>query len=222
MSIVVRPPLAPTALPPIALVAGLAVRAIVAQRLPTRDVAIKWPNDVVVRRGEPGIGRKVAGILVEGAIAGMRVEHAIVGIGINVARRAFDGELAARATSLAIEADEADASHASHASRDRSTLDRGALVVALVRALRAELDSFLRAPAELGRRLAPFDALRGERVRFGARASGAAMDGGGVEGGGEGCVEGIGDGVHDDGRLRVRDARGVVHLAYAGEITVVA
>ncbi|MFO0827375.1 MAG: biotin--[acetyl-CoA-carboxylase] ligase [Phycisphaerales bacterium] len=54
-----------------------------------RDVGIKWPNDVIVD------GRKLAGILVE------RVRPcAIVGIGVNVRQSAFEGELAASATSL--------------------------------------------------------------------------------------------------------------------------
>ena len=40
---------------------------------------IKWPNDVLLD------GKKVAGILVESAIAGEDVRHSIVGIGVNVA-----------------------------------------------------------------------------------------------------------------------------------------
>ena len=40
---------------------------------------IKWPNDVLLD------GKKVAGLLVESAIAGDQVRHAIVGIGVNVA-----------------------------------------------------------------------------------------------------------------------------------------
>lgn len=55
------------------------------------EVGIKWPNDTVVA------GRKLAGVLIE-----RRGDLAVVGIGINVGQRAFEGELAARATSLAI------------------------------------------------------------------------------------------------------------------------
>ena len=40
---------------------------------------IKWPNDILLN------GKKVAGILVESAIAGDDVRHSIVGIGVNVA-----------------------------------------------------------------------------------------------------------------------------------------
>ena len=56
---------------------------------------IKWPNDVLLD------GKKVAGLLVESAIAGGQVRQAIVGIGVNVALDAeeFD-ELSGAATSL--------------------------------------------------------------------------------------------------------------------------
>jgi BirA family biotin operon repressor/biotin-[acetyl-CoA-carboxylase] ligase len=58
---------------------------------------IKWPNDIVTRRG-----KKLAGILIE------RVELAegpcaLVGIGVNVLQESFPPELADRATSLALE-----------------------------------------------------------------------------------------------------------------------
>ena len=55
---------------------ALAVADIVA---PDRAVRVKWPNDVLVDGG------KVAGILLESAIAGGgAVEHVIAGVGINI------------------------------------------------------------------------------------------------------------------------------------------
>lgn len=56
---------------------------------------IKWPNDILLD------GKKVAGILVESAIAGDEVHHSIVGIGINVALDADEiDEISGGATSL--------------------------------------------------------------------------------------------------------------------------
>ena len=56
---------------------------------------IKWPNDILLE------GKKVAGVLVESAIAGDDVNHSIVGIGINVALDPEDfDEIASEAISL--------------------------------------------------------------------------------------------------------------------------
>ena len=74
--------------------AALAVRAAAA---PWAELKVKWPNDLVTPAGE-----KVAGLLLETALAGDRVVQAIVGIGINVnwERAEMPPEIAARATSL--------------------------------------------------------------------------------------------------------------------------
>ncbi len=56
---------------------------------------IKWPNDILLE------GKKVAGVLVESAIAGEQVHHSIIGIGINVALEADEiDEIAGGAISL--------------------------------------------------------------------------------------------------------------------------
>ena len=73
MSLLVRPVTpAPThrLLP---LLTGLVLAETVARHLPDADVALKWPNDLLVN------GRKAAGILVEGAAGA-----AIIGVGVNV------------------------------------------------------------------------------------------------------------------------------------------
>jgi BirA family biotin operon repressor/biotin-[acetyl-CoA-carboxylase] ligase len=95
-SVLVRTGCPPARLPPIALVAGLAVRDAVARAAPEAHVAIKWPNDVLVE------GRKVAGILVEAITVGARVEAVVVGMGINVHSREFPPDVASRATSVAL------------------------------------------------------------------------------------------------------------------------
>src|SRR5581483_105763 len=83
-SVVLRPPLAPAAVP-----------AAVAETT-TLSAEIKWPNDVLVG------GRKVAGILTELEAELERVRFVIVGIGVNLNTTAFPAELAERATSLAL------------------------------------------------------------------------------------------------------------------------
>lgn len=56
---------------------------------------LKWPNDVLLG------GKKVAGVLVESAIAGESVRYAVVGIGVNVALDTQNyAELSTFATSL--------------------------------------------------------------------------------------------------------------------------
>ena len=56
---------------------------------------IKWPNDILLD------GKKVAGVLVESAIAGGQVHHSIIGIGINVVLDADEiDEIAGDAISL--------------------------------------------------------------------------------------------------------------------------
>jgi BirA family biotin operon repressor/biotin-[acetyl-CoA-carboxylase] ligase len=62
--------------------ASLAAAAAVAQYAPERDVAVKWPNDVLLD------GAKVAGLLIE-AVPG-RAGMVVLGVGINVAHHPSD------------------------------------------------------------------------------------------------------------------------------------
>jgi BirA family biotin operon repressor/biotin-[acetyl-CoA-carboxylase] ligase len=104
------PPLHPAAL---TMAAGLAVHGAL-RELGLERVALKWPNDVVVARGEPRRGAreaaKIAGILVETRGLDARRPHCVIGIGVNVRQRAFEPELRAQrpVTSLALEGVEAD------------------------------------------------------------------------------------------------------------------
>jgi BirA family biotin operon repressor/biotin-[acetyl-CoA-carboxylase] ligase len=146
-SVLLRVSCPPARLPPLALVAGLAVRDAIARAAPGKDVGIKWPNDVVVGRGR----KKVAGVLVEATLQGSLVEAVIVGIGINVHTRDFPEELAPRATSVTLVAD--------------SPPDRGAILADVLAAL--DRDCELVAARGLGlvhARLTAADALRSEQV----------------------------------------------------------
>ncbi|HJZ86634.1 MAG TPA: biotin--[acetyl-CoA-carboxylase] ligase [Polyangia bacterium] len=97
LSLLVRPPLPPVRVPPLALAVGVAA----AEALHEQGLAVdlKWPNDLLVR------GRKLGGILIEMASELERVSFAVIGIGVNVNVQApaLPEELRDRATSMAIE-----------------------------------------------------------------------------------------------------------------------
>jgi BirA family transcriptional regulator, biotin operon repressor / biotin---[acetyl-CoA-carboxylase] ligase len=76
LSVILRPAVAPSEASQITLLAGVAVAETLALLCP-EDVAIKWPNDVLI------YNKKVCGILAETAAAGAS-RAMIVGIGINV------------------------------------------------------------------------------------------------------------------------------------------
>jgi BirA family biotin operon repressor/biotin-[acetyl-CoA-carboxylase] ligase len=76
-SIILRPPVEPAIAPQITLVAGVAVAEALSSYCPGR-VAIKWPNDVLIR------GKKVCGILTEMKTSTKGVDFVIVGIGVNI------------------------------------------------------------------------------------------------------------------------------------------
>lgn len=89
-SVLLRPDEPKALWPRIALATGLAVAEALEGYVPL--VGIKWPNDVWIG------GKKIAGILVE---AGK--DFVVVGIGLNVNSLSFPAEVAATATSLALE-----------------------------------------------------------------------------------------------------------------------
>ncbi|MDC3984832.1 biotin--[acetyl-CoA-carboxylase] ligase [Polyangium jinanense] len=99
LSVVLRPKLAPQALPPLALVLGVCVARVVDELLGASKASgpragVKWPNDVLVD------GKKLAGLLVETALRGGAIDAVVAGIGLNVHASSFPEELASRATSL--------------------------------------------------------------------------------------------------------------------------
>jgi BirA family biotin operon repressor/biotin-[acetyl-CoA-carboxylase] ligase len=153
---------------------------------------VKWPNDVVVKRGD-GRLRKVAGILVESALAGGTVEHVVVGIGLNVHTRELPEELASIATSLAIEAE---------ASGGAVALDRGEILADVLAALDRDVEHV--AQKGLGivhARLSRADALAGREVETDT-----------------GDVRGVACGIDTEGRLLIRSANGAVAHVSSGEI----
>lgn len=99
-SIVLRPTCSIADAPTLILGAAVAVADTVAAFVGDPDaVAIKWPNDVLIR------GRKTSGILMESSAEGTRIAFAVLGIGVNlnVDRESFPDDFRALATSVASE-----------------------------------------------------------------------------------------------------------------------
>lgn len=84
-------------IPPITLVAAVALHETVKTLLPAMKVGIKWPNDILIN------GKKVAGILSEFHQFPEVNPFVVVGIGLNVNSKEFPKELKSNATSLALE-----------------------------------------------------------------------------------------------------------------------
>jgi BirA family transcriptional regulator, biotin operon repressor / biotin---[acetyl-CoA-carboxylase] ligase len=184
-SVLLRIPCAPARIPPIALVAGLAVRDAVAAASGA-PVAIKWPNDVRVG------SRKVAGILVEAVTIGSRVEAIVIGIGVNVHTRSFPDEIEAIATSVALVA-----------TTSAPPPDRSAILASILASLDRDVHVVVgRGLGLLHSRLEENDALRGHRVRSDTGEEGLAA---GIDDDGRLMVR------RDDGVL-TRWIAGEVHL----------
>ena len=164
---------------------ALAVRAACA---PHAELQVKWPNDLVTRDGA-----KVAGLLLETALADDRLVQAIVGIGINVnwRRAEMSPEIAARATSLCDVAG--------------VEIDRGVLLGRLLDELDAELLALVRGNSPLAR-LRAASWLDGRPVRVTAE---------------DDEVDGVVAGIGDDGALVVETDGGRRFVSY-GEVVAVA
>ncbi len=96
-SVLLRPGVLVKKMPPITLAVGVGVLRALSEAIESNELAIKWPNDIVMRDDL----RKVAGILVESSVAASIVETLVVGIGINVNQLDFPESIRARATSIA-------------------------------------------------------------------------------------------------------------------------
>lgn len=100
-TVVLRPRLAPRRAGELSMRAALGVHE-AAREIVTRAggdagaLTLKWPNDLLAA------GRKVAGVLIEGALREDAFDHVLVGVGLNVALdfASAPAEVQARATSL--------------------------------------------------------------------------------------------------------------------------
>ena len=76
-SCIIRPPIAPSEIPKITLVAAVAVAKAIRQ-VTGLEATIKWPNDILIR------GEKACGILTEMRAEQDSVDFMVLGIGVNV------------------------------------------------------------------------------------------------------------------------------------------
>ena len=75
---------------------AFAIAEVLADLIPNKNMAIKWPNDIYVGN------KKIGGLLLEHSIMGSSIDYSIVGIGINVNQVTFPQSLP-NPTSLTIE-----------------------------------------------------------------------------------------------------------------------
>lgn len=151
---------------------------------------IKWPNDLQVN------GRKVCGILTEMEAEIDRVAFVILGIGLNVhlKREEMDPAFRESATSLAEEG------------------AVGLRRAALVQAIMARFEPIYQelTAGHFDRVLARWRALS---VTLGAPVRALHV-------GGEVQVEGVAEGVDEEGALLIRDAAGALHRVASGEVSI--
>lgn len=79
------------------LIIGLAILDFLKEKLRSKDLRLKWPNDVYVN------GQKISGILVENSLKGTVIDSSIIGIGFNLNQETFD---IPNATSLFLESNQ--------------------------------------------------------------------------------------------------------------------
>ena len=96
-SVILRPPLAPSAAPVLTLMAGLAAQKAVSSATGLA-ADIRWPNDLLLN------GKKVCGILTEMNAEVDRLHAVVLGIGMNVNNTSLPPPLDSIATSLSLEA----------------------------------------------------------------------------------------------------------------------
>jgi BirA family biotin operon repressor/biotin-[acetyl-CoA-carboxylase] ligase len=183
---------APADLAALPLVIGLGVRKVLrAQGVP---VQLKWPNDLVIDRGDEGL-TKLGGILVELRAEAGGPALVVMGVGINLRLNAAQREQITReggaATDLASEGD--------------LRLGRNALAASLIKELRVTLTQFTHEGFAPLRKLWPAaDALVGRAVRV-ERAGGG--------------LEGIAEGIDMQGALRLRVGEHI-EILHGGEVSV--
>ncbi len=151
VSIILRPPIGPEALPVVMLLLGLATQEAIGE-VSGLAADLRWPNDVMIS------GKKCAGILAQ-----LEMSAIVAGIGINVNHMEFPVEVAPLATSLRLEG--------------KRSVSREDLLVALLQSIDKLMKILTErgAPAILDRFTRASSYARGRRVRV--EQNGAIIEG---------------------------------------------
>ena len=165
------------------------------ERLANLPVALKWPNDLIVRSRLSAPGRpewrKLAGLLTESGLTNAALAFVVVGIGINVGiPPAQVRDLAPNATSILAE------------TGDR--VDRSMLLIHLLREVEARYRRLEHGEGPHGEWAARLATL-GQRVRVATSA---------------GPIGGVAEGVTENGALLLRTDDGLVRELFAGDVTL--
>ena len=193
-SILFRPTLPPTQAQRLTMLCSLAAADAI-KKVAGLWVALKWPNDLIVKSQIPNPKsqnwHKLAGVLTETGILGERLEFVVVGIGINVnVEPETLPTLALDATSILAETGR--------------RVDRVALLVALLAGVEQRYEA-LRAGASPHQEWAARLATLGRPVQ----ATTA-----------EGVLTGVAESVDGDGALLLRTPDGGLHRLLAGDVTL--
>jgi BirA family biotin operon repressor/biotin-[acetyl-CoA-carboxylase] ligase len=191
MSIILRPMLAPAQASRVTM--AVALGACEAIRDATGlDVQIKWPNDLLAR------GKKLAGILSESGIVGDTLEHVIVGIGVNVNFSFAEKHLVSLRNQVFEEL--------GNATTIADELGKSFSRVQLVQALLVEIEKYYtRIDRDFRAEYCPRCVTLNQLVR--SRTP-------------HGFIEGVAEGVNENGALLLRRADGVLMELLAGDVTL--
>jgi BirA family transcriptional regulator, biotin operon repressor / biotin---[acetyl-CoA-carboxylase] ligase len=181
----------PRELPTLSLAIGVcALRAL--ESLGAQGLALKWPNDLLVR------GRKAGGILIEMRAEAQGPGHVVIGAGFNLRLPAALAERIAASGTQPTDL----------ATAGLDVTDRNRIAAALVGAMVSGLDAFVRDGfAPFAAEWAAADALRDQPVRILGAVADEARDG-------------VARGIDAQGNLLVERADGHREVVNSGEVSV--
>lgn len=210
MSLLLRADLLPSQPATLMMIAGIAAIDAITQNMPTLagKCGLKWPNDIVLGDRETPF-KKVGGVLIESQFSSGRLAYAVVGMGLNVQQRAeqlpqiHTGGV--QATSLA--------------AFTGTEWNRSTLLVAIARSWEQLLQQSRTDESAVLQRWQEHLWTLGQQVVV-TQAASVTQTASATGSAGTIVCEGLALGVEADGALIVRDAEGIDHCVYAGDVSL--